>query len=456
MMYRSRAKRPTTQLRRKAVRDGGRIDAAIRVLEDFGTRRVPLKVALADWARGARYAGAKDRAFISGLALDVLRRQASLLAEGGGLRGAVAICLRRHWEWPIVRIKEAYAEEPHGPDPLTEEEEEALQAAQASLEKKELHAIAPHDAANVPAFTWPFFSRVFQEPVDELNAFCARAPVDIRVNALKADPEKATKALKPQGVGAAPFTQMGLRFAPPNADQRAVSVMATPAFQKGWVEVQDEGSHIAALAAGPLDGAQVLDFCAGGGGKTLALAAMMENRGQVYAYDQDAHRLAPIFERLKRAGARNVQVLSPAEGGDLSNLAGKMDLVVVDAPCTGSGTWRRHPDTKWRLTPEQVERRMAEQDEVLAAAAQYVKPDGHLLYVTCSLFAEENEDRVDAFLEKHDEFCLTDAVVPIENSGGLKNVLKPFLLRDSSTIRLTPAQHGTDGFTITRLHRRIL
>ncbi len=429
------------------MRDGGRIEAAIRVLEDFGTRRVPLKVCLADWARGARYAGAKDRAFISGLALDVLRRRASLEADGGGLRGAVALCLHRHWAWSEARIKEAYADEPHGPGALTATEEASLHPA-PSNETQPLNV-----AGNIPDFAVPLFERVFDDPLPELEAFCSRAPVDVRVNGLKSDPDRALKALSIQGVVVAPYTAMGLRFPAPAAEQRAASITATPAFQKGWVEVQDEGSQIAALAAGALDGGQVLDYCAGGGGKSLALAAQMANRGQIYAYDQDPHRLAPIFDRLKRAGVRNVQVLSPAEGADLSKLEGKMDLVFVDAPCSGSGTWRRHPDTKWRLTEAQLERRMAEQDEVLAAASAYVKPGGTLLYVTCSLFAEENEDRAAAFLASHPGFAYGDVVAALEASGGLSGPLDPLVSGDRSTIRLTPFQHGTDGFTVTQLRR---
>ncbi len=205
---------------------------------------------------------------------------------------------------------------------------------------------------------------------------------------------------------------------------------AAPEFEKGWFEVQDLGSQIAAAAAGEIKGRQVLDFCAGGGGKTLALAAAMGNSGQLYAYDSDARRLTDTVRRAQRAGVRNLQVRSPIHADALAGLEAKMDLVFVDAPCTGSGTWRRHPDAKWRLTPEQLARRMAEQDTVLAAAAPYVKPGGRLIFVTCSLFAEENEDRVAAFLDK----------APVFRPVG-------------DPIRLTPLRDGTDGFFIATLER---
>ncbi len=226
------------------------------------------------------------------------------------------------------------------------------------------------------------------------------APVDLRVNTLKADVPRALKVLG--ALGAAPAGDAcRMRFACPamrrKAADRAAPIEAAPEFEKGWFEVQDLGSQIAAAAAGDVAGRQVLDFCAGGGGKTLALAAAMGNSGQLYAYDSDARRLSETVKRATRAGVRNLQVRSPLRPDALSDLAGRMDLVFVDAPCTGSGTWRRHPDAKWRLTPQQLEHRLVEQDAVLAAAAAYAKPGGRLIYVTCSLLAEENEDSVAAF-----------------------------------------------------------
>jgi 16S rRNA (cytosine967-C5)-methyltransferase len=193
--------------------------------------------------------------------------------------------------------------------------------------------------------------------------------------------------------------------------------------------------------AGEIKGRQVLDFCAGGGGKTLALAAVMGNTGQLYAYDSDARRLADTVRRAQRAGVRNLQVRSPIDPKALDGLDRRMDLVFVDAPCTGSGTWRRHPDAKWRLTAQQLARRIAEQDAVLAAAAAFVKPGGLLIYVTCSLLAEENEDRVAAFVAAHQDF----AAEPVLLSGAEQ------WRTEAGFLRLTPRTAATDGFFVAIL-----
>jgi len=224
------------------------------------------------------------------------------------------------------------------------------------------------------------------------------------------------------------------------AAERGAAVESAPEFEKGWFEVQDLGSQIAASAAGDIKGAQVLDFCAGGGGKTLALAASMGATGQLYAYDSDARRLTDTVRRAQRAGVRNLQVRSPIHPGALSGLEGKMDLVFVDAPCTGSGVWRRHPDAKWRLTQAQLDRRVAEQDAVLSAAAAFVKPGGALIYVTCSLFAVENEDRVKAFLASDPRF----RTETVDASAAAFSTPEGF-------VRLTPLHGGCDGFFIAKL-----
>jgi 16S rRNA (cytosine967-C5)-methyltransferase len=213
------------------------------------------------------------------------------------------------------------------------------------------------------------------------------------------------------------------------------------------VEVQDEGSQLSALLVGSAPGEQVLDFCAGAGGKTLALAAQMQNRGQIYATDSDKNRLAPIFERLKRAGARNVQV-RPSDG--LDDLAGQMDRVLVDAPCTGTGIWRRRPDAKWRVSEEALKRRIAEQDAVLADAARFVRPGGVLAYATCSLLPAENGDRIAHLRAAHPEFR------PLAMAGAwgaaIPSVPPPAVIAETSLL-LSPRRSGTDGFFLTLLRR---
>ncbi|HEX3918712.1 MAG TPA: RsmB/NOP family class I SAM-dependent RNA methyltransferase [Caulobacteraceae bacterium] len=421
------------------MRDGGRIDAAVSVLADMDARHKPAHLALRGWGADARYAGAKDRAFVSGLVLDVLRRRGSLAWMMGEAsdRARTLGALRFVWGWTVERLAGAAAEQ-HGPGALTEAELARL-TAPASLED------APEWVrGDYPEWLDLALARVFgDERATEGQAMAARAPVDVRVNALKGEAEHVLKALAPFEAEALAFPPGAIRIAAPAASERAAPVEAAPAFERGWFEVQDAGSQAAAAAAGEIRGKQVLDFCAGGGGKTLALAAAMGNTGQLYAYDSDARRLADTVKRSLRAGVRNLQVRSPIDPKALDGLDAKMDLVFVDSPCTGSGTWRRHPDAKWRLTPEQLARRMAEQDTVLGAAANFVRPGGRLIYVTCSLLAEENEDRVVAFMAARPDF----AAEPVALTGA------EAWRTPGGYLRLTPRTAGTDGFFVATLRR---
>ena len=235
-------------------------------------------------------------------------------------------------------------------------------------------------------------------------------------------------------------------------DGRAPPLASDPVYVKGLVEVQDEGSQLSVLLAGAKGAMQVLDLCAGAGGKTLALAAQMENHGQIYATDADGRRLAPIFERLARSGARNVQVCAPKGEADvLSDLEGRCDLVLIDAPCSGSGAWRRNPDAKWRIRPGALEQRMKDQDEALERAVRFVKVGGRMVYVTCSVLRSENEDRVAAFLAAHDDFLPLDAATQARSAG-----LAPLAERASRFgpgFRLSPRAACTDGFYIATLVR---
>lgn len=434
------------------MRDPGKISAAIEVLADFEKRRVPLKVCLADWARGHRFAGAKDRAWISGLCLDVLRCKHSLgyLMKDDTPRARALGALRFSWGWDLSLLAQCASEEPHGPGALSEAEEQALASDGAMSE------VSDSIAGDYPDWLAPSFARVFDDPVAEAAAFTQRAPIDLRVNSLKADSQKALKSLGTLGGEVSDLLINALRLPAPESTRRAGAVETIPSYGKGWVEVQDLGSQIAAAAAGDLTNCQVLDFCAGAGGKTLALSAMAQNKGQIFAWDADGRRLAPIFERIRRAGARNIQVRSPADGGTLADLVGKMDLVFVDAPCTGTGTWRRRPDTKWRLTKSQLETRMKEQDDALSAAAPYVKPGGKLVYVTCSFLAEENEDRLAAFRTQQSDFTPVETLAEINASGqlaeGAMAVLEACKVSDGA-LRLTPKRCGTDGFFVSVLQR---
>ena len=219
---------------------------------------------------------------------------------------------------------------------------------------------------NYPEWLAPAFAAAFGDSAAaEGAALATRAPLDLRVNRLKATREKAQTALAHLNAQPTPLSPLGLRL-PLSEDGRSPSLAGEPAYVKGLVEIQDEGSQLAALLCAAQPGEQVLDLCAGGGGKTLALAAAMDNRGQIYATDSEARRLAPLYARLERAATRNVQIRTPRRGQDvLADLEARCDLVLVDAPCTGTGTWRRNPDAKWRIRPGALEQRIKEQDEVL-------------------------------------------------------------------------------------------
>jgi 16S rRNA (cytosine967-C5)-methyltransferase len=422
------------------LRDGGRISAAIAVLGDIEARHRPAHLALKAWGEASRYAGAKDRAFVSGLVLDALRRRRStawMMGEESD-RARVLGVLRFVWDWPFERVAEAAGEAPHGPGALSEAERQHLDRPVA------LEGAPEPVRGDYPDWLDPPLARVFGEARGaELAAMAARAPVDVRANTLKTDAGHVLKALAPFHPAQFDFVA-AIRIAAPEASERAAPVEAAPAFAKGWFEVQDAGSQIAAAVAGDIRGRQVLDFCAGGGGKTLALAAAMANTGQLYAYDADARRLAETAKRAQRAGVRSLQVRSPIDAKALDGLEGRMDLVFVDAPCSGSGAWRRHPDAKWRLTPQHLDRRIGEQDGVLAAASAFVKPGGRLIYVTCSLLADENEDRVAAFVAAHADFGVAD----IELAGAERWVTPDGFLR------LTPRSAATDGFFVAVLTRR--
>ncbi len=437
------------------MRTGGRISAAISILDDILARRTPASVAMRDWGKRARYAGARDRAWISGLVLDALRRKQSLAhamdPEGTrtDARAIILAALRYAWDIPLREIEQACYDE-HGPTPLSETERDALILAPDPT--------APlHVQGDFPAWLTPHMQRALGEAaVIEAQAMAVRAPVDLRVNTLKADPERAGRALRTAGAVPSPLLRNGFHIPAPDPSQREASLEAIPAYSKGWVEVQDAGSQIAAAAANVRPGEQVLDLCAGGGGKTLALAAAMAGKGQVFAYDIDGRRLSALIPRLKRSGAHNVQLVHPDTENGLPPLRGEMDCVFVDAPCTGTGTWRRKPDTKWRVSEKALAARQAEQAEILANAAGFVKPGGRLLYATCSFLMEEDEDQVAAFLAAHPDFTPESAAEAAIASGLLTDpgaaTLRAHATPDGA-VRLTPLRAGTDGFFFAVLRR---
>ncbi|MEZ5856968.1 MAG: RsmB/NOP family class I SAM-dependent RNA methyltransferase [Hyphomicrobiaceae bacterium] len=429
------------------MRPGARISAAIEVLTEVIERHRPVSMALSDWGKAHRFAGSGDRAAIGNLVYDALRRRASLAAAMGGdtpraiAIGAAPDALGAHAE----AVAAMCSGEDHAPEPLTEGERAGLGQSPAA-------DLPGHVQADVPEWLWPAFLAQFGErAVAEGQAFTKRAPADIRVNTLRATRDRVAKALAAFGPVETRYSPLGLRIAAPEGPGRTPNLQAEAAFQAGWLEVQDEGSQIAAALSGAGPRLQVLDLCAGAGGKTLAMSATMHNTGQIYAYDEDRERLKPIFDRMKRAQVRNVQVLRARDSAAREALGQRFDVVLVDAPCTGTGVWRRRPEAKWRLKPANLESRLTEQKGVLDTAAGHVKPGGRLVYVTCSILPEENKDQIAAFLQRHGDF----QIMPFGEAWQAALPTEPPVSADgrTDTLLLTPASHGTDGFFIAILTR---
>ena len=425
---------------------GARIAAAIEIIDDMVKHHRPVATALADWGKAHRFAGSGDRNVIGHLVYDGLRHKAAsahimssessraLVIGGMRLQGTTA-----------DEIAKMCTGQDHTPDPLSDDELSRLDAAHTDNGPAWV-------AGNYPQWLHTSLKRAFGDRlVEEGRALAQRAPADLRVNTLKATREKVMKALAGYGALELDNIPNGIRIPAPTGNSRIPNLQAEAAYQAGWCEIQDEGSQIAAAMTGAGPRSQVLDLCAGGGGKTLAMAANMQNTGQIYAYDDDRTRLKPIFERIRRAGVRNVQVLRAGDKTALDEMGPRFDIVLADAPCTGSGTWRRKPDAKWRLKPANLVERQKEQRDVLAQAVKSVKPGGRLIYVTCSVLPEENIDQITAFLGEHKDF----QVVPFADVWRIALPGEPPVSADASleTLLLTPAMHGTDGFFIAVLQR---
>ena len=379
-----------------------RLAAAIEVFDAIEKERRPAADALKAWGLTHRFAGSGDRAAIAGLVYDALRRRSSsAFIMGADTPRAILLgVLKRERGLDSEAIGKLASGGQYAPEALSDDERKRLDAG-------DLSGAPPHVAGDYPEWLDPHFARAFGDArAEEGAALSSRAPLDLRVNTIKAERDKAAGMLADLAPEPARWSPWGLRVRLA-ADAKSPAIHAEPAFLKGMIEVQDEGSQLAALFAGAQPGEQVLDLCAGAGGKTLALAAVMQNKGQIYATDDDKRRLAPIHDRLKRSGARNVQVRTPKSvGGELDDLKGRIDLVLIDAPCTGTGAWRRNPDAKWRMRPGALEQRQKEQAEVLDRAVPLLKAGGRIAYVTCSVLDEENGDQVRAFLGRHAGFTI--------------------------------------------------
>ena len=424
-----------------------RLSAAIEVLADVEARRRPAPDALKDWGLAHRFAGSGDRAAIASLTYDALRRRASAAWMMGSAdpRAVLLGTLRLARGLDRDAVASLFSGDRFAPGKLTDDEAERL-----SFGRDALDGAPAHVACDVPDWIVASLEGTFgTDLVEEMAALAGRAPLDLRVNTLKADRAHVLGELAHLAPVATPHSPWGVRV-PFGEDGRGPAVHVDPAFLAGAFEIQDEGSQLAALLSGAVAGETVIDLCAGGGGKTLALAAMMAGQGRLVATDADPRRLAPIHARLSRAGASAVEVRTRRGTADpVADLDGRMDCVFVDAPCTGSGTWRRNPDAKWRLRPGSLAGRIKDQAAVLDRAARLVRPGGRIVYVTCSVLPEENDGAVAGLLARGAGLAVAppDGIVAAAGLPALAGAVRTM----RAGVQMSPARTGTDGFYLAIL-----
>lgn len=441
-----------------AVTPSARIAAAIELLATLeaqcfapDARRRPADAVASDFFRARRFIGGGDRRSVSELAWGVVRQRMRLLWNLSRLpmeptpRMMVIAHLVLVQHWTEADLARGFDGERYGAAALKPEE---ARAARMMAGRSLIHGSMPDSVRyNLPEWLLPAFSARFgADLAAEAEAMEKPAAVDLRANLLRNTREEAAAALSAEGIATepTPFSPWGLRV----PSRRPVT--GTAAYKGGLVEVQDEGSQLIALLADARPGMRVADYCAGAGGKTLAMAATMANRGKITACDTSAPRLEGAALRFKRAGVDNAErhLLAPGDRW-AKRRAGSFDRVLVDAPCTGTGTWRRNPDARLRTRPQDLEELLAVQKDIIARAAELVRPGGRLVYATCSVLPAENDRQMDAFLETHVDF----APLPLE---GLWASLMPGQPAPCAGpwLQLSPGAHGTDGFFCAVLERK--
>jgi len=403
-----------------------RIQAVIDILDGLNATAQPADRYLRDWGRTHRFAGSKDRASIGERVFTIFRHRAAFSWRMQSERPrALAIASLLHEGFDEAALENIFNGENYAPPKLSEEE-------RASVLVPPKDSPPLHVQGEFPEWLQGKLSERFGESLlPEMRALVERAPVDLRANTLKISRDALLYQLRNEyeGASATPYSPLGIRI--PQSEASA-ALGKSEAFENGLFEFQDEAAQIASLLCGARPGMRVLDSAAGAGGKSLALAAAMENKGEIVARDIRPDALARLAGRAARAGVTIIH-------NDLGSAP--FDLVLVDAPCSGSGTWRRQPELKWRLTPNRLEQFTKTQDQLLAEAASSLKPGGRLVYATCSVLPCENEGRIAAFLEAHSGFSLVPAarlwrdITSQESPPGM-----------GEFFRASPYLTGTDGF----------
>lgn len=418
-----------------------RIKATIDILEKIDASRVPMDSTIGDYMRHRKYIGSKDRADIVERVYHMVRAKARLdwhmnragVPDTPRLRVAAWLALGENRS--ASEIENLFDGSEYGPATLVEEEKKHL--VSGALNDPAMPAAVRVECPPQHEQTLrEYFGDNFEA---EMEAMIASATLDLRVNVRAMTRDEAQQSLKKDGVETdiTPYSPWGLR-----ARSKAF-LSKTKAFVKGYVEIQDEGSQLIAAICGAKPGMQVLDYCAGAGGKTLALAAAMNCKGRIVAMDNEASRLEKGRQRYKRAGVSDIIEVRPLSDEKsrkwLKRQKGTFDVVLIDAPCSSTGTWRRNPDLRWRQYGPSVDELVTVQAEIIEKVAKCVKPGGKLVYATCSLLPQENEKQIEKFIAAHPDFVLTPPDT-IPSDGGY--------------MRMTPKRHNTDGFFAAVLVRK--
>ena len=398
--------------------------------------------------RARRYIGSKDRNAIATLFYAVLRER--LLLEYAldqlGVQPNAAHILAVYFVRLGTPISTIFTDERYQPAKLDAGVADALN----QLHDFDWNSVPNHVQLNTPEWLYQLFCDTFgdQQAQIELQALNTEAPVDLRVNTLKGDLSSCQAILKESGISATQTTMspIGLRL------EQRVPVTGLDAFKNGLFEVQDQGSQLLALCTQAQPGQRVIDFCAGAGGKSLALSALMDNKGSIVACDVSGPRLAELSKRAKRAGAFNIRTLEMTSERDkkLKRHASSADVVLVDAPCSGTGAWRRNPDARFNLSAERLAQLLEMQTAILESAARLVRPGGLLVYATCSLLQQENQHQVDKFLNKNNGLY---SLIDLNNEAFADYFDNPAPLAHHY-FNATPAQTDTDGFFAAVLKRK--
>lgn len=422
----------------------GRPQQVASLLEDIFQWRHPADQCVSYYFRQHRHLGGRDRAEIAQAVFDVLRHLRRYRRDAQSGPGPLNLCLA----WRGLSATLPDGSQTLGADaPMQEWVRHCEQIDEESLSFEVRFSLPDWLAQRIQAMP---------EPESLARSLLRSAAIDLRVNTFKADRDSALTQVREMlaqssrhgfDAKATPYSDVGIRLKGHPPLQRWAL------FEQGVLEVQDEGSQLLAKLVDPKRQEMVIDFCAGAGGKTLALGAMMRSTGRLYAFDVSAPRLARAKPRFARSGLSNIHpvVIRPQGDDRVRRLAGKAHRVLIDAPCTGLGTLRRNPDLKWRQSADELDRLQVEQAQILEQASICVRPGGRLVYATCSMLAEENEAQVMRFLENHPEFSLIDArtLLPEELTKGEHTAVD-----DQGMVRFRPDWHGTDGFFAAVMQRK--